>query len=370
MIAPNPFTPQSGWEPRIFGGRDREREEFKKLLKEAVSSRPNHLVLLGEWGVGKTSLLKQYRKLVQEAGWSSSFCAISRFTERDTTKDGINLICQEMLLGFPKLDEISSGLSEKERRLQPQVQLTKFLLKLWKLIKTDLAVVFLDDSQNLLPISNTIDILRAVLSKEEVLKDTNYLFVLSSTPQGWKLFLNKHDPVGRFFRKRQEIVNLTQDELLTLLEKTLKNTGVIFEENVKRKVFEYTNGHPYEVQLISSHLYELQIEGKVTKEVWETALNNTLKELGRDFFLSLFSKASEREKDLIKILIEKNIPMGISDFRTAVTFERRIKKFPIENIKNFLYRLQDKGIIVRLSDGRFDISDRMFKEFIKRWQTI
>ncbi len=63
MIKPNPFTPQSGWEPKVFGGRHEQIASFTKAMKEAVTGRPNHMVILGEWGIGKTSLLKQLRIL-------------------------------------------------------------------------------------------------------------------------------------------------------------------------------------------------------------------------------------------------------------------------------------------------------------------
>jgi len=84
MIKPNPFTPQSGWEPKVFGGRHEQIASFTKAMKEAVTGRPNHMVILGEWGIGKTSLLKQFKKIAQGEGYLASFCSIGRFTERDT----------------------------------------------------------------------------------------------------------------------------------------------------------------------------------------------------------------------------------------------------------------------------------------------
>ena len=42
------------------------------------------------------------------------------------------------------------------------------------------------------------------------------------------------------------------------------------------------------------------------------------------------------------------------------------RRFPIANIKNFLYRLEEKGIIIRDQKGSFDIPDRMFREFVLR----
>ena len=114
---------------------------------------------------------------------------------------------------------------------------------------------------------------------------------------------------------------------------------VVFEDAVRKNIFRYTAGHPYEVQLLASHLYDSQIEGKSGMDSWDNALNNTLKELGRDYFNFLFSKASDREKDLLKILAEEKRPVTIKDFTTMMIVGKRAKKFPIANIKNFLYRL-------------------------------
>ncbi len=298
MIKPNPFTPQSGWEPRVFGGREQEFAAFKSNLEEAASAKLNHLVVLGEWGIGKTSLLKQFRRMAQESGYPACFCSISRFTKKDRPLDAMYLIAEEMLMGFPKLnidsEKILGLFSKKKSLLQAQIQFTKFLLELWKAQDAKLVLVFLDDLQNLLPISNTIDILRAVLSKEEIIRGTRFLFMLSSTPSGWSNFLDKHDPVGRFFRKRLNVENLNKNDVMNTVTKTLEDTGVDFDNEIKERIFEYTGGHPYEVQLLSSHLYDGQIEGRVREDVWDNTLNNTLKELGKDYFDTLLAKASDR----------------------------------------------------------------------------
>lgn len=371
MISSNPFTPQSGWEPKIFGGRSRELEIFKSNMDAALDARPNHLIVLGEWGVGKTSLLKQFRRISQENGFPTAFCGISKFTEKNKALDVIHLIAEEMIMGFPKIDAVQKDLlelfSKRKSLSNAQVQFTKFLLELWKALDIKLAVVLLDDIQNLIEVSNTIDILRAVLSSEDVIKETRFLFILSSTPLGWASFIDKHDPVGRFFRKRLNAENLKESEAMATIDMTLKGTGVIFEEGIRKNIFEYTGGHPYEVQLLASHLYDSQIEGRVTTDSWDNALNNTLKELGRDYFNFLLSKASDREKDLLKILAEEKKPITIKDFTTMMIIGKRAKKFPIANIKNFLYRLEEKGLVKRIENSGFYIQDLMFSEFIARF---
>ena len=367
MITPNPFTPQSGWEPRVFGGRDEELKYFQKILSESAVNRANHIVVLGEWGTGKTSLSKQYKKISQNIGYPASLCPISRINSKSHLKDAISLISEEMLAGFPQAGG-DSGLHEKFKKkgsLQPQVQFTKFLLDLWKYIRADLAVVLLDDIQNLDVESGVIDILRSVLSKEEILKNTNYLFVLCSTPKGWEGFIDKHNPVGRFFRKRVYLKSLSRIDTRKIIENSLKNTGVSFSEKVEERVYLDALGHPYETQLLCSHLYDAQIEGQVTADIYDAVFKNALKELGRDYFEALFRRASEREAEVLAILMEKNRPMVIGDVRSVMITEKRAANFPIANVKNFLYRLEEKELIKRNEKGEFEISDPMFLKYLK-----
>ena len=371
MITSNPFTPQSGWEPKIFGGRNQELGIFKSILDDAMNARLNHLVVLGEWGAGKTSLLKQFKRMSQENGFPAAFCGISKFTDKNKAIDAVYLIAEEMVMGFPKTEGVQKDIPElfakKKSLSNAQIQFTKFLLELWETLDTKLAVVLLDDTQNLMEVSNTIDILRAVLSSEDIIKKTRFLFILSSTPAGWAGFIDKHDPVGRFFRKRLMADNLKENEVMATIDMTLKGTGVAFEEEIRKNIFKYTGGHPYEVQLLASHLYDSQIEGKVKNQAWDNALNSTLKELGRDYFSFLLSKASDREKDLLKILAEEKRPIAIKDFTTMMIVGKRAKKFPIANIKNFLYRLEEKGLVRRMENSGFYIQDLMFAEFIARF---
>lgn len=379
MIKPNPFTPQSGWEPKVFGGRHEQIESFTKVMKEAVTGRPTHMVILGEWGIGKTTLLKQFKKIAQGEGYLASFCSIGRFTEKDTVQDGISLISEEMVRGFPKIGGIRSffenleaiGISiagfggqvaKKRARLQPQTYLSEFLTQMWSQLNTRLAVVLIDDIQNFSSIPQVMDIIRLVLSKDEIVHNTKYIFVLSSTPDGWKTFLDKHDPIGRFFRKRESLDCLNRKETLMIMDDTLKETGVSFSQGVKEKIYGYTIGHPYELQVLCSNLYESQLRGRVDEGEWDQAFKNALWELGRDYFEALYRKASSREETVLLTLAKAKTDLSITETMKRVGAE--YGSFPLKNVKHFLYRLKNKGLIKR-SDGKgFKILDPMFREYV------
>jgi hypothetical protein len=366
MIKPNPFTPQSGWEPRYFGGREEELNFFQKVLSESISGRANHMVVLGEWGTGKTSLAKQLKKIAQSQGCPTAFCPMSNVSSKSALKDTMQLIAQEMLLSLPKeTDPKADNLFKGLAQLQPQVKFTKFLIELWPAIESKTAVVFIDDIQNLDIDSGVIDTLRSVLSRDEIIKDTNYLFVLLSTPKGWQDFIDKHNPVGRFFRKRIYLENLNEAETNEIIDKTLSEAEITFDENIKKAIFDNTKGHPYELQLLCSNLYDNQLEASIDDDIFTKALKNTLRELGKDYFEALYRRASEREKEVLSILVEKNKPLSISDIRSIMITEKRKAGFPIANIKNFLYRLYEKEIIKRKETGEFEVIDPMFSKYLE-----
>ena len=63
----NPFRPGAGHTPPYLAGRQAEREEFRRLLRQATIL--ENMVLTGLRGVGKTVLLDSFRPLAIELGW-------------------------------------------------------------------------------------------------------------------------------------------------------------------------------------------------------------------------------------------------------------------------------------------------------------
>jgi len=66
-VFPNPFRPGAGQPPPYLAGREKEKNDFRILLKQ----RPilKNLVLTGLRGVGKTVLLETLKPIAIEEGW-------------------------------------------------------------------------------------------------------------------------------------------------------------------------------------------------------------------------------------------------------------------------------------------------------------
>lgn len=384
----NPFCPKTGVEPKVFGGRFKELRFFENKLKEAEESVCDHFLVLGDWGIGKTMLLREFKMLAQKRGYIASIVSLDEFGQDSTVLDGIEFIIQGILRDLPfttsKLEALSKQLTSlgltvmtfgfqysrdiSKLKLQPQVLLYDTLLSLWEDVKKNkgrLLVVMLDDTHYFEPISGILTTIKQVLSNPTVVKKTKILFVISCLPEKWNEFisLKKHHPVGRYFFSKVNLPPLSKEELVYTVEKTLEGTGIIFSPEVVENVYLYTQGHPFEMQVLCRNLYESQIAGKVDLAVWEKALQNTLVDIGTAIFDHWFNEASKGEAEVLKVFSFQETPLTKKEVNQLLS--EGGSRISSGNIGKYLQRLVSKKLLSKVERGKYEVSDRMFRAYIK-----
>ena len=381
-IAPNPFTAKAGMEPRVFLGREDAVQQFEKSLDRAKQGYFNHFSILGEWGIGKTTLLKEYRKIAQSQGILTSFFPMREFTDKNLIDPVIQLVTQipknlpVRKVTFKKFKEYLSGSGitlpviggginlpgKNKYNSDPQVLLLESLLTLWQDIKVEADIVFIlvDDIQNLHTVPEYLTILKNVLSDEEIIKNTGFFFILTSTVAWWKQFMVKHHPVGRYFAPLARLKNLNREEVGKVIHGSLDGSGIVFHDQIIEKIYDYTEGHPFQMQVLCENLYDNQINGAVTQRGLEIALDKALQYLGELILDNFFDKASEKEKIILTEMAEDYTSY------TAEDLAGRLEGMKNNEIRTMLLRLTEKGILRKVARGQYSINSRMLHELITR----
>lgn len=379
----NPFTPRSGQEPKFFVGRQEHIDFFKKTLKDTIKYRQNHFILLGEWGSGKTSLLREYKSIAQKSGALCSLIQLREVKKEDRLNDLIEYLVEQIALRLPinlnKLKTFTKELtaagvsvmgmgfdfSRDVKRGDPHTFLYRNLLNLWEDMKgqTKAVVILIDDIQNLSAAPEVLSILRSVLSDEKIVKETRFLFVLSSTYDGWKQFLQRDHPIGRYFTPRLKVQNLTEQETYQLIDKNLNGTGITFSKKIKKNVYKYASGQLYETQVLCSNLFENQINGAVGTTAFEQALNTTLEIIGEEVFNQMFYLASEKEQQVLRVLAHNEMPSSFSALKTA---SHNMYKIPGSSVSKIVDRLIEKKLIIKPEKAFYFVPDPLFREYLIR----
>ena len=151
-------------------------------------------------------------------------------------------------------------------------------------------------------------------------------------------------------------------ETLRLIDKSLHNTDVVFEDNVKNRVYDITRGHVFEIQALCEALFDQQIKGKVSMENWETALYHTLLGLADAQFEGMVGRASAQERTALNVLATSD------DVLSPRALEERCSE--VKSAAEVLKRLTEKGLVERVGRGKYRVSDPLFAEYVKRREKV
>ncbi|MDJ0900060.1 MAG: response regulator [Xenococcus sp. MO_188.B8] len=100
--AGNPFTPMSSQEPTVFGGRTEELRFIEdKIFKAIERNYCEHFLILGKWGIGKSTLLKEYKKLCQSRGHIATIVNLEPFLSGTKLIDAARSLVEGVLRSLP-----------------------------------------------------------------------------------------------------------------------------------------------------------------------------------------------------------------------------------------------------------------------------
>ncbi|NES00750.1 MAG: hypothetical protein F6J86_44425, partial [Symploca sp. SIO1B1] len=142
-------------------------------------------------------------------------------------------------------------------------------------------------------------------------------------------------------------------------------SGVSFEPEIIQRIFEYTKGHPFEMQLLGSHLFDNQLSGKVNDEVWEKALQDTLSKLGSVIFERWLDEVNSEESKILSYITQLDKPVSDQDIQAFIQ-QSDATNFS-EKAEKYVQSLLSKRLLCRKGLGLYTISDSMLRAYIQNY---
>ena len=362
-----------------FVGRRQQIEIFRQALQQGLQTgRTESFAVLGNWGIGKSSLLLRFAALCSQPPFAMLPVFLSVVRDiRDYMRLAEVLLDKfaEALLAVPNMQarlrgklsdwrfkrvNFGSGLKGESSRLflSSGSSLLRHMLTEARdhfLLPAGLkgAIFFLDDLQNISSISKE-DL--ALMIRDQFqwfgIEGMNYSVCVSAKPDYFSGTKGLADPAVRFYTKFYL-------EPFTF-EETLEYARSVFglPHDISQKVaawlHEKTLGHLYFLACICEYLMatEKQIEAHKLETSWPAILD----QLGREKFLADLSQLSAKELDLIH------------EFGRLGEGEVSAKHFSGKFQREYFARLVEKALLIRTGRGRYKLYHPLFGEFLQQAQ--
>ncbi len=387
----NPFRPGAGHMPPHLAGRECELRGFAKLLQQDPVM--NNLILTGLRGVGKTVLLETLRPIAVQEQWGwvgtdlseSASVTEERMTIRILTDlsvftSGLTIPRKTRgLAGFPQ----SASKSEESLNYQTLMRiytetpgltsdkLKSVLEQVWssmRVQKREGIVFAYDEAQNLadhaerheFPLSLLLEVFQSLQRK-----GMRFLLVLTGLPTLFSKLVEARTYSERMFH----VVVLdhlspeaSRDAIMVPV--TMADCPVTPTQEAVTAIIEATGGYPYFIQFVCKEIYDIWLQ-EPSRSV---PIDELLAKLDIDFFSGRWDRATDRQRDLLRVVsqlpncdIEFTVQEIVNQSRELLS-----KPFSSSNVNQMLVSLQDTGLVYKNRHGRYSFAVPLLGQFIQR----
>lgn len=382
----NPFRPGAGHPPPYLAGRDQEKQEFLKLLRQPVML--DNVVLTGLRGIGKTVLMEELRPLAHEAGWLWVGSDVSESSSVSEENLAVRLITDlavvtSSMIALGGADDESpahldyDGLIEIFNQTPGLVQdkLRAVLETTWKAMQSMHAppggVVFAyDEAQNLAdqaqrdqyPLSLLLDVFQAIQRR-----GVRFLLLLTGLPTLFPKLVDARTFAERMFRVIF-LRKLGPKHSREAISKPLDRYPIKLTESSIEHIVKESGGYPYFIQFFCREIYDHFLVARRTDRAYRVPVEAITRKLDSDFFAARWSRITDRQRELLHVIAR--LPSAEDEFTVQEIVEASRaaggKPFSASRANQMLAALGEAGLVYKNRHGKYSFAVPMFGPFVLR----
>jgi hypothetical protein len=393
----NPFSPGAGHMPPYLAGREEETREFGKLLEQDVILK--NLILTGLRGLGKTVLLETFKPMAIAAGWLWAGADLSESTSVSEDNLATRIITDlsgvTSSIVVSKHEEPVAFLNKEKKVVETKMdfdnlqeifaetpglvadKLKAVLERAWGHIKPlgKKGIVFAyDEAQNLAdhaakdqyPLSLLLDVFQSLQRK-----NIPFMLVLTGLPTLFPKLVEARTYSERMF----QIIFLEplneRDTALAIKNPVEKaHCPIKLSSESVKTIWETTKGYPYFVQYVCREVYDIWVQfAAVGQPPPGVPVDTIIRKLDSDFFQGRWARATDRQRDLLRIVAQ--LATCDTEFTVQDVVEFPIptamdKPFSSSHANQILGALSDVGLVYRNRHGKYSFAVPLLGAFIRR----
>jgi hypothetical protein len=367
----NPFRPGSGILPPLLAGRERETAIFEARVARTREGQPQHTALLGEWAIGKTTLLMHWRRLRQAAGDAVVLSMAYPQSAEEFFAGLVTAIDAQVGTGWPRRLDLELGLDigiagARIRRPAPdsEQELRAALRRLVELrADEERSVVVLLDDVDLLPMTGDVLLRLRACALELYAADLPLAFIVAAAPSLFAEVRSAHEPLVRYFEPLS-VGPLDHADAARALTEPLEETSVRFDPEVVAEIVELAGGRPYYLQKLGYYAFDAAANGRVTRAEFAVAFERAFASVSQEIFAARWAGMSPIDRQVVAVVARSTEPRHSGDIE-AEAARRGVRPGAT---RQSLRRLAAKGQIARLANGhrgRYAVRDRLFQRYLE-----
>jgi hypothetical protein len=376
----NPYSPHYPADPKFFADREEKIEEFRESLLSSTTRppRPGNIAVFGDWGIGKTSMLRMFEhiacsELKNEVNAVSTYISLDPHSCRSFDTFSVVLyselktslkkqVKQARIKAFLDEWEIKPSIDLKVVRVEkksdiPSFNLKESLVDLWETLEkagVEVALIELDDVHFAVK-SRGESLLHSLRSMFQDLPryGCSYMLAIASSSFVVREMYSVAEPFTRFFDQMYlDNFDLKGTEQAILKPIEALELPISVEGEVIAKIHEVTDGHPYFISFFMHELAARKKAGKINLKFFDEERRKIIQKLSTTKFKEDVNKASERER---KVLVK------IAKEDTDVVSPQSVK---VKDAKVFS-RLVEKDLLTKEERGMYRLYHLLFKEYLR-----
>jgi len=381
----SPFYPGQPVPPQFFVGRTDILPKIQRAASQVAGGKPQAVFISGDYGIGKSSLARYSRVLLDEEvgvlgfhvmlGTARSIddvatAVVQKALETEAGKERASeairnglakYVGEQSLFGVTiRLDALRADAPDISRGFLP------FLRSLYARIKDDYKglLLILDEINGLAGDPTFGAFLKSLVDDNAVSDDPLPLLLILCGTEGRRLDLIKnHEPVERIF-ELVRVEPLSFWETQEFFERTFGTVGLTLTPTALGLLAHFSGGLPKLMHIIGDTTFWMATEAVIDEEMALSAVFEAAEEVGRKF-IDQQVLAAIRSKQYRSILAAVAGRQFSLEFSRADVIEG-LSESEGRNLDNFLRRLRKLHVIEHGENrGEYRFTDRLTRLYLQ-----